>query len=250
MNMKNIKWTNEMLKKEALKYTNRSDFYKKYQSAYSTAYSRGILDNICSHMNRLGDIYNRFIYIIEFENNSVYIGLTCDLERRRTEHISISTNKYIRECMDNNINFTFNSDNILYSSLDAIEIETNLINEYSKNGYNVLNICKAGGLGGGKVKWTYDTLKIEALKYTTRNDFKNGNPSAYNISIKKGILDDICNHMIFQQVSWTIEMIKEETLKYSTRKSLRIGNPNVYNISQKRGILDEVCSHMIRLRKK
>jgi len=244
-----FKWTTETLKEEASKYNSRSIFYKTNQSAYSTAYSRGILDNICSHMNRLGDIYNRFIYTIEFENNSVYVGLTCDLERRKNEHINISTNKYIRECMDNNISFTFNSDNILYSSLEAIERETNLIDEYTKKGYNVLNISKAGGLGGGKIKWTYDTLKIEALKYTSRNEFKKGSSSAYKISRDKNILDDICSHMLFKQISWTIETIKEEALKYSTRKSLKIGNPGVYYVSQKRGILDDVCSHMTKLRK-
>ena len=243
-----IRWTEQMLIEEALKYNSRSTFYKKSKSAYQTAYSRGILDNVCSHMTRLGDIYNRYIYIIEFENNSVYIGLTCDLERRKSEHINTSTNKYVKECMDNNINFTFKSDNILYNTLDAIEKETNLIDEYCKKGYNILNICKAGGLGGCKIKWTYDTIKLEALKYNYRNDFKKGSSSVYQIAKDKKILDDVCSHMVFKQISWTIEMIKEETLKYNTRKSLRIANPNVYYIAQKRGILDDVCSHMTKLR--
>lgn len=247
--MKYIKWSDVMLRDEASKYNNRSDFYKGSQSAYQTAYSRAILDDICSHMTRLGDIYNRFIYTIEFENNSVYIGLTCDLDRRRNEHINISTNKYVKKCIDNNINFIFNSDNILYNSLDAIERETYLISEYTKKGYIVLNISKAGGLGGGKIKWTYDTLKIEALKYNSRNDFKKGSSSAYKIARDKNILDDICNHMTFKQISWTNEMLRHEALKYDTRKSLKIGNSKVYYASQKRGILDHICSHMTKLRK-
>jgi len=36
-------------------------------------------------------------------------------------------------------------------------------------------------------------LKIEALKYTTKKDFKES--KAYSIAHKRGLLDDICNHM-------------------------------------------------------
>ena len=95
--IEDFRWSDEQLKNEALRYSDRSSFFKYSGSAYTTARMRGILDDICSHMIRLGDIYNRFIYVIEFENNSVYVGLTCDLERRKLEHIKNSSNKYINE---------------------------------------------------------------------------------------------------------------------------------------------------------
>ena len=44
------KWTFEMLHNEALKYNTRGEFHKNSRTAYNTAYRRGILNKICSHM--------------------------------------------------------------------------------------------------------------------------------------------------------------------------------------------------------
>ena len=43
-------WTKENCKKEALKYTKRSDFNTKSNGAYESARKNGWLDIICSHM--------------------------------------------------------------------------------------------------------------------------------------------------------------------------------------------------------
>lgn len=45
-------WTTEKLKKEALKYDTPQAFNKGNSSAYSIAASRGLLEDICSHMTR------------------------------------------------------------------------------------------------------------------------------------------------------------------------------------------------------
>jgi hypothetical protein len=46
----NLKWTEELLKKEALKYNKRSDFKKYSRGAYESAREKKILDYICLHM--------------------------------------------------------------------------------------------------------------------------------------------------------------------------------------------------------
>ena len=46
------------------------------------------------------------------------------------------------------------------------------------------------------IKWTDDMIKIEAKKNYTRNEFRKCSESAYKIAIKRGILDDVCSHMI------------------------------------------------------
>ena len=89
------KWTYENLKEEAIKYKTKSSFLNENASAYLTAYNLGILDDICSHMFKIGNLYSRFIYTIKFENNSVYIGLTNDLDRRKSEHVKKSSNKML-----------------------------------------------------------------------------------------------------------------------------------------------------------
>jgi hypothetical protein len=44
-------------------------------------------------------------------------------------------------------------------------------------------------------KWTLEKMEEEALKYTSRNDFKKGCGSAYRMALRKGVLNDICKHM-------------------------------------------------------
>lgn len=52
----NKKWTHEKLSEEALRYTTRTEFFNKSQSAYSIAALNGLLDEICGHMKRSGNI--------------------------------------------------------------------------------------------------------------------------------------------------------------------------------------------------
>ena len=240
----NIKWSDDMLKDEALKYHTRIGFQKGSISAYLIAYKRGVLDEICSHMVRVGNIHNRFIYTIEFENNNIYIGLTSNLERRKYEHINGSSNKHVNELINNGINFTFNSDNILYSSNEASKIEISLVSEYKEKGYNILNISKPGGLGGCKTKWTYDMLKDEALKYNTRKSFMKGSSKSYSTAQARGLLDMICSHMIVYKIQWTYDMLKDEALKYDTRIDFIEGSSSAYSYACTKGILNEICSHM------
>lgn len=239
------KWTYEMLKNEALKYNTRVDFKKGSPKAYDASRTRKILDDICSHMTRLGNLYNRFIYIIKFENNSVYIGLTYDLEKRKSEHIKKSSNKYIKNFMYNNIKFEFISNNKLYDANKASEMECYLIEEYKKNGFNILNIKKGGGLGTGNIKWTDEHIKSEALKYNTRSDFEKGNKSAYQAAHNRGIFDEVCSHMLVKLINWDKVLIKKEALKYDNRTDFQKYSSGAYKAAKRKGIIDEVCSHMI-----
>lgn len=237
-------WTKDILREEALKYNTRIEFNKCNDKAYRAAIKMCILDEICSHMTRLGNIYNRFVYTLEFENGSVYVGLTCDLDRRKFEHISNSSNKNINELISNNVKFIFNSNNILYSIDDAILFECFLIDDYKEKGYNVLNIAKGGGLGGNNIKWTKTLLIEEALRYDTKISFYKNNRSAYDSASKIGILDDICKHMSSKFIKWTPDMLREEALKHNTRGSFLKNGRGAYMASKRRGILDEICKHM------
>ena len=40
-------------------------------------------------------------------------------------------------------------------------------------------------------KWTYETCYEEAKKYSTRNEFKKGCGSAYNVACKNGWMDEL-----------------------------------------------------------
>jgi len=46
------------------------------------------------------------------------------------------------------------------------------------------------------IKWTLDMLKNEASKYTSRWGFRNGSPNPYAAAERRGLLDQICAHML------------------------------------------------------
>ena len=237
-------WTKDILRKEALKYKTRIEFTRCNDRAYRASLKLGILDEICKHMDKLGNLKKRFIYVIEFENRSVYVGLTCNLERRKLEHISNSTNKNINNLILSGFKFTFNSDNVLYNVYEASQKECLLIEEYRKVGYNILNIAKGGGIGGNNLKWTKDVLVEEALKYKTKIEFYKSNRVAYDSASRMCILDEICKHMCSKFKKWTHDMLKEEALKYNNKSDFLKNGKGAYIASKRRGIFDEICSHM------
>lgn len=59
-----------------------------------------------------------------------------------------------------------------------------------KNGFNILNKSEAGGLGGGKIKWNYETCKKMSIKFKNRLEFKKKLGRAYETSRKNCWLDE------------------------------------------------------------
>ena len=96
-------------------------------------------------------------------------------------------------------------------------------------------------------KWTDKMLRDEALKYKTRGEFVKGSESAYRLSRKRGILDNVCKHMEYKYIYWTDKMLLSEARKYNTRRKFEKENVSAYDISRKRGILDNLCKHMEEL---
>lgn len=94
-----------------------------------------------------------------------------------------------------------------------------------------------------KKKWTEISIKIEALKYKSRFEFKKSSP-AYHAASKLKILPDVCSHMYYRQIRWTKEMVYTEALKYNNRNAFEEGCSAAYQTARRLNILALVCSHM------
>jgi len=105
------------------------------------------------------------------------------------------------------------------------------------------NLTEENGLDGGIIKWDENNIKIEALKYKHRSEFKNKCGGAYQTALKLGILKNICSHMI-KKFTWTNANIKMSASKYLTRDEFRKHDLMAYQAASKRKIMNEVCSHM------
>lgn len=93
----------------------------------------------------------------------------------------------------------------------------------------------------------------EALKYSSRNEFKDGSPSAYRAAIRLGLLDKICLHMPKHvdtsgknnpNFKWPLKRLQIEANKYITRGGLKKGSPVAYKVACERNLLDQICLHM------
>jgi predicted GIY-YIG superfamily endonuclease len=234
-------WTKEKCKEEAIKYKSKTEFKKNNVGAFTAAYIRHkCLDEICLHMENLGNTYKRCIYSYEFSDNHVYIGLTSNIYKRNQRHLKKGT---VYNYIQINSNYILKQLTNYIDVNEAIKLEHDYVLEYTKNNWNILNKTKTGGLGGHLIKWTKEKCKNEALKYKTRNEFHTKNGSAYKSSLQNNWLDEICEHM--PKINyWTKEKCKNEALKYNSRFIFCKNCKSAYSSALNNNWLNEICGHM------
>lgn len=248
---KNNYWDKNKCITEASKFTNRTDFAKKSCAAYKAAQRNNWLDEICYHMITRGDKYKRYTYVYEFLDKHVYVGLTCDIDRRKLEH-SINCKSPVYK----HSNLTKSTPRLIINSLkDLSEAQTEekfLISEYKQNGWVLLNKSKGGGIGNIKTKWNQDKCQVEAIKYKTRLEFQKNASTAYKFCLKNNILNHVCSHMIKKNhnkivnFKCTKDKCLQEALKYKTKKEFYTNSQNAYRFSIRNNFLSEICGHMIK----
>ena len=92
-------WTYENCKTKALEYDNIKNFRKENGGAYYAIHINKWCE-LTEHMKFLPNFYQRLIYVYEFSDNNCYVGLTCDIERRKWQHlndINSSVYKHIKK---------------------------------------------------------------------------------------------------------------------------------------------------------
>lgn len=192
--MRKMKWSLSKCKEEALKYKNKTDFQRCSSGAYSAAKRNKWLQEITSDYEILGNSDKRFIYAYEFSDNSAYIGLTYNINKRKINHLREGTVfNYSLETKIVPVFKQLTSESVVVEK--AKELENFYLEQYASKGWVILNKAKTGGLGGNTIKWNYKACKNEAFKYETRNEFKINSKGAYESAAKNGWRSDICSHM-------------------------------------------------------
>lgn len=248
MNRKNRGyWTIERCKKEALKYISRSEFKKKSGGAYNAAKKNGWLDKLCINMVCLGNRIRRLVYVYEFEDKSIYVGLTYNIDERDKKHRRDKRSGVFKHILKTGSNPKLTYTNFMHVE-DAKTTEGEFVRKFRENGYKILNFSKTGGVGGGYLKWTFEKCKVEALSCTARKEFYDKNESAYNSARRNGWLEDICSHMNKKATKnkgyWTKEKCKEEALKYNRKIDLYKNSPGAYMAMLNNNWLTELCPNM------
>ncbi len=175
-------------------------------------------------MEYLGNLFKRLVYVYEFPDKSVYVGLTMNKsERDRTHKKEGSKSAVLKHIKETGFNPEYKviSDDYIDAS-DAQNLENCTIEKYRNEGWNILNKAKAGGLGGRcLVNWTLEKTQIEALKYDTLTKFADGSRTAFNTAKRNGWLPEITKHMRVLKIKRTPESILEKMSQHKSLGELR-----------------------------
>ncbi len=240
------KWTNEMLRKEALKYNSRVEFRKNNESAYLSAWNRDLLDEICGHMQFLHK--NRTDE--EIRQEALKCKTRVEFARKYNGSYYVATRRGILDevCSHMPTPHYWTREELIEEAL-----KYNTRGKFRKNSPGPYGkACKLGILDeicGHMLKSkvapiSNEELQRRSLLYSSRAEFIEQDASGYGIAKDKGILDEICSHMPPPNTLWTYEMLKEEALKYTNKVIFREESPSAYSTAKARKIIKDICSHM------
>jgi predicted GIY-YIG superfamily endonuclease len=247
-NSKNIYLTKEKCKEIALLYSTKIDFINGNRSVYNKCLKNKWLDELSSHMIKIGNHFNRCIYSYEFTNNFVYVGLTYNLDKRNAKHLTDVNSPVFLHSEKYGLYPTIRQITDYIDKCDAIIMEYKVLSSYILEGWNILNRIKTGGLGGKTIKWTKERCIEVSLECKSRKSFIDDYPGAYISSVKNGWIDYVysnINTIVKHKNYWTKEKCIEIGLLYGSKVELRNNNISCYNTSIRNGWIDDVCSHML-----
>ncbi len=176
------KWSLETCVEIAAKYNHASDLKKNDKQCYDAIHRNNWKEFTCAHMTLKGNTLRRHVYeIADHFRKIIYIGLTCSPEQRIIAHRNKSkriTSQFLPPIVMSNISE-------LMTAEDARREEDRRITFYSEKGYRILNVAKAGGLGGSTVKWTFQRCVAAAKDCQNVSDMPK---SAYNRCVSQNWL--------------------------------------------------------------
>jgi hypothetical protein len=178
---------------EALKYKNKTEFITQSQHVYSIALKNGWIDNICSHMTPIGDRYNKCIYVYEFEDNHVYVGLTYNLKVREKSRKQDNKDAVILHIKKTGFKPVLYQLTDYLPVDDAIILEGEFLEKYRNEGWFLLNKRKTGGIGSTTPVWNFNRMKKIILNFKSINEFKLKENDLYKICERSGWLDSLFN---------------------------------------------------------
>lgn len=259
INRPNGYWTPHTLQTEALKYTTRTEFKEGARGAYKAADRQKLLDAICSHMNE-GQKPHGYWTLETLQVEALKYTTRSEFQRGNGSAYGAAGRMNLRDAICGHMTEVKKPDG--YWTLERLRDEA--LKYSSRQEFQKLNgaAYKAAGLMKRrdeicahmlKIKhpkghWTLENLKLEALKYDNKVDFRKHSNPAFLTASRQNVLEQICGHMTAGKLPnghWLVkENCAKEALRYTNRRAFSLGNSSAYHGADSNGWLEEICGHM------
>jgi predicted GIY-YIG superfamily endonuclease len=199
-------------------------------------------------MERLGNSHLRKLYAFEHPDKTVYVGLTYDYGKRFQQHMK--RNSTLRKKYKV-MGHTFRTFDKLLPKEEAAIQEQKLIDKYTREGWEILNQIKAGGLGGSTLKWTLEECRKDAKRFASKREWAEKSSGAWDAARKNKWIAQCCSHMKVGKLangSWTRKTCLVDARKYKTRGDWKRKSPVAYGTAWRNSWLEYCCRHMKMVR--
>jgi len=183
----------------AKKYKYKTDFIKNDNGYYRYAHRKGILNEICSHMEQKNRSFKytkemvykeleKYEFLDEFIQGSYALYKFAFREKMLNE---------VKSILNTNVNKKWTKEKVLeeakkytYRS-EFQQLSCGAYDRAKKDGY----LEEACTHMKKQFIWTKDLIKIEAKKYMYKSDFHKLSAGAYTRAWQDGYLNEVCTHM-------------------------------------------------------
>lgn len=246
-NLNRVFHTVEEVIEEAKKYKYFKDFVDNSYGHYLYAKRHGIIGML--NLEKKLDVYKDKLYSVYAyffqETHSVYVGVTCDKERRDKQHRDFSqrsqVSKHSKEYGVDIPDPVYIEENV--SPYDALDIEDKWRNKYKEDGWNVLNVAPTGqnaSLGAACKRVTNKEIREAASQCTYIGEFADKYTSLYYRARERGIINDLgLKRQVKPKGTLTEEYCYNLARECKTMAELRNKDESVYGASIKNRWIDE-----------
>ena len=237
-------WNIENCRVEAMRYDARGQFMRGSGSAYNSALANGWLDEICKHMIKDADGYHYMVYgILNRRLKKAYVGVTKQqFNKRMSMHKQGGSTRASEIAQLEDTEFVRLTE-YRFLSNDLKDAEEEWAEYLLGQKFEVLNDGRLFGRTGVSMRiYTDDMIQQEALKYSSRADFKRRSPRHYDAACSQRILNNVCSHMraIKEKNYWTKQRCIEAAATFGSKDQFAKSQDGAYSAARVNGWLDEV----------
>lgn len=242
-----IKWTYENCKEIALSCKTRKEFEKKNTSAYNVSKENGWIDEWLPISSRYHAAEYTWTKEMCDEIARKYTSFTEFSKKEPKAYSAARRNGWLKEFDWLN---KAKRENITEEEIIRLAKKFTYASDFKRehpshyHRARRMGILKELGFKPKEaIKWTYEVCYTEACKYSSQMAFMKASPNAYNVSQRKGWIDEwYSNSPDYQKTDFLIakESCIETSKEYSSFKEFHEKEPKAYNLAQRHRWLKEM----------